>query len=113
MEHDETLAWIRREVRDIGAIYYAQCSLVIDHGYGRLSVVAKCDPRQSVVHFEVSSLSADLEQSPPRKHVLAVGDLILFLTGALLSETSHLSAVLKKPVQGEDKPSPEERFLGS
>src|SRR5208282_6239134 len=94
----ETLAGIRSDGRDVGVIYFAQCSLVVDHGYGRLSIVARFDPLQSLVHVDISSLSAELEQSPPRKYTLAVGDLIPFLTGALSSGTNPLFPGPKKPV---------------
>jgi hypothetical protein len=90
MEYNETLAEFKRKVGDVGSIYSAHCSLVVNHGYGRLSVAAKCDLRQSVLHLEISSLSADLEQSPIFRFDLPIKELPFDLPVALLS-WAHLA----------------------
>jgi len=66
-------------VNKLGTIYSVRFSTIVDHGFGRLTIVAALD--LEILQFQVSAttLSADLELGRPLSSELSIESLIPLL----------------------------------
>jgi hypothetical protein len=72
----------------VGKIYSAQAKLVIDHGFGRLTIKLRYSQGSSKVVACIDPISPDLERGDPVQYFLELDDLYLFIEHAkkILSE---------------------------
>jgi hypothetical protein len=66
-------------VGELGTIYSVRFSTIVDHGFGRLTVIAALDPETLQFQLRATTLSADLELGCPLPFELSIESLIPLL----------------------------------